>query len=415
MAAFDPALLRPLGVALGVGLLIGIERERRKGEGPDRAAAGIRTFTLASLLGAIGALLPQPFAFPAAALCLVSLAVLGYARSRRADPGITTEVALVVTFLLGALAVTQPALASGLGAVVAILLASRDWLHRFVSQVLTAAELHDALVLAAAALVVLPLLPEHGVGPVGAVSPRTVWRIVILVMALGALGHVAVRSLGVRHGLALAGFLGGFVSSTATIGAMGARARANPALCGAATAGAVLSTVATVAQMAIVLAATNGAVLRALALPLIVAGACAVAYALILTRRRDKAAAPVPEVASGRAFDLRVALLLAVTLAGVSLVSSWLTQRLGTGGLALGTALAGFADTHAAAIGAASLVNAGAVTPVATVVPILLGFSTNTLSKSVVAIAAGGGGFARRTVPGLVLVALGAWLGARLL
>ncbi len=423
MTPDQSAALRGIIVALGVGLLIGLERERRKGEGADRAPAGIRTFALAALLGALGALVPLPGAFPVAATFVGAIALLGYARRRRADPGITGEVALVVTFLLGALAVAQPVLAGGLGAAVAILLASRNWLHRFVHQVLTAGELHDALVFAAAALVVLPLLPAHGIGPGGALNPRTLWRLVVLVMAIGGLGHVAGRTLGVRHGLALAGFLGGFVSSTATIGALGARARREPAVRGAATAGAVLSTVATVVQMAIVLAATSLPVLAALVPALVPAGLAALAYAGVVLARVARAdgrlagapRAKEPAMAAGRAFDLRSALVFGLTLGAVSLLSAWLTQARGAGGLALVTAVAGLADTHAAAIGAASMARVGAITPAAAVVPILLGFSTNTVGKSVAALAAGGRQFALATIPGLVLVAAGAWLGALLL
>src|SRR6185436_20954258 len=110
-----------------------------------------------------------------------------------------------------------------------------------------------------------PLAPDRALGPLGVLNPRTLWRLVVIVMAVGGAGYVAVRLLGARRGLPLSGFASGFISSAATIGALGARARREPGLCRAAVAGAVLSTVATVIQMAIVLAATSTAVVRALA------------------------------------------------------------------------------------------------------------------------------------------------------
>ena len=189
----------------------------------------------------------------AAVLVVGALAAVAYFRSRGADPGLTTEVALLTTFLLGALAVRQPALAAGLAVVVAILLAARTGLHRFVRRVLTEQELHDALLFAAAALVVLPLTPDRNVGPFGALNPRVLWKLAILVMGISASGYVALRMLGPRLGLPLSGLASGFVSSAATIGAMGQRAARQPELRRAAVAGAVLSTVATVVQMVIVL------------------------------------------------------------------------------------------------------------------------------------------------------------------
>ena len=176
------------------------------------------------------------------------------------------------------MAIKHPAFAAGLGVVVAVLLAARSALHRFVRSVLTDDELRDLLIFAAATLVVLPLLPDKPIGPYGALNLRTVWTIVILVMAVSALGYVAVRLVGPRYGLPLAGLASGFVSSSATIGAMGTRAKEEPALMKPAVAGAVLSSVATVVQLAILIAATNMPTLQALWLPLVLSGAAAMLY-----------------------------------------------------------------------------------------------------------------------------------------
>jgi uncharacterized membrane protein (DUF4010 family) len=408
-----------LAVALGIGLLIGLERERRRGREP--AAAGIRTFALAALVGGLGALLPGTAVFVVAAAAIAALALVAYARSSGTDPGLTTEVALLATFLLGGLAMRDPTLASGVGVVVTVLLAARGWLHRFVRSVLDEDEVHDALVFAAAALVVLPLAPDRGFGPFGALNPRTLWRLAVLVMAVSGAGYVAVRMLGARAGLPLAGFAGGFVSSTATIGSMGARARKSPGLHAAATAGAVLSTVATVVQLAIVLAAVHAGTLRAMLLPLALAGAAAVAYGGFFTWRNTRAsggrrAAKEVEGATGdrplgRAFDLRVALLFAAVVSAILLVAAALTQWLGRSGLLTGVAISGFADVHAAAIATASLVSAGRIGPAEAALPILAAFTTNTVSKSVVVITTGDRRFALATLPGLALVVAAAWLG----
>lgn len=133
----DRESLLGLGAALGSGLLIGIERERRKGRGPHRAVAGLRTFTLAALTGAAAHLSGHPALVFAGALLVAALVALGYWRERSRDPGITTEVALFSTYIIGVLAVDQPALAAGCAVLVTALLAGRTSLHLFAVRVLS--------------------------------------------------------------------------------------------------------------------------------------------------------------------------------------------------------------------------------------------------------------------------------------
>ena len=411
--AWTEVLWVRLAVSLGIGLLIGAERERRKGSGAKRGVAGIRTFALVALAGGVSLSIGGETVLVAAVLAVGALAAVAYFRSRGADPGLTTEVAWLTTFLLGALAVRQPALAAGLAVVVAILLAARTGLHRFVRRILTEQELHDALLFAAAALVVLPLTPDRNVGPFGALNPRVLWKLAILVMGISASGYVALRMLGPRLGLPLSGLASGFVSSAATIGAMGQRAARQPELRRAAVAGAVLSTVATVVQMVIVLAATSRATLEAMKMPLLFAGVAAAGYGLLFAFRLARGPGAA-EVSPGRAFDLRTSVIFAATVSAVLLLSAAVNQWSGPRGLLIAVALAGFADTHAAAISASSLVAAGKTTAAEAVLPILAGFTTNAVTKAIVAATAGGRRFAMQTIPGLVLVVLAAWAGALL-
>jgi uncharacterized membrane protein (DUF4010 family) len=246
-----------LVVALGIGLLIGAERERRKGEGPARSPAGIRTFAVASLAGAVSFMVGSGISLAVVASGVIALVAIAYWRGHNDDPGLTTEIALVLTVLLGGLSAQQPALAGAIAVIVAALLAWRTRLHRFVRSVLTERELNDILIFAGATFVVLPLVPNRPMGPYGALNPHSIWILVVLVMAISGAGYVAVRLLGTRFGLPIAGLASGFVSSTATIAAMGARARTSPEITAAAVAGAVLSTVATIAQLAVVLGATS--------------------------------------------------------------------------------------------------------------------------------------------------------------
>jgi uncharacterized membrane protein (DUF4010 family) len=404
----DPALA--LAVSLGIGTLLGLERERRKGQGPDRAAAGVRTFALVGLAGGVSWRVGGSVT-AAVALGFVGLAaIVGYVRSREEDPGLTTEVALVVDFLLGALAQRETAVAVGAAVATAIVLAQREQIHRIVRETLSERELHDGLLFAACALIVLPLVPDRSFGPHGSFNPSIVWRLVVIVMAVQALGYIAMRAIGPRYGLLVAGLLGGFVSSTATIGIMGARAVRELQLRRGATAAAVISSVATIVLLAIVVGAASVAALRELALALILAGLAAAGYALVFALRATRAEGGEP-FERGRAFNLRVAVLLAVTVTLVLLVSSILTAAFGRAGLVIGTATAGLADSQSAAISAATLSSSGHASADTAAIAILAALTANTGSKAVMAAVLGNRRFAADVWPGLALILAGAWGG----
>ena len=409
MPTIDPVILN-LAVALGIGLLIGAERERRKGEGPSRSPAGIRTFTVASLAGAISFIVGGEMLLAVVTGGVIILAAVAYWRAREDDPGLTTEIALILAALLGGLSMQQPALAAGLAVTVAVLLAARSRLHRFVRSVLTEDELQDALIFAGATFIVLPLVPDRPFGPYGALNPHSIWILVILVMTISAAGYVAVRLLGARFGLPIAGLASGFISSTAAIGAMGARVAKTTEVLAAAVAGAVLSTIATIVQMALVLAAISMTTLLTLSVPLICAGLAAVLYGAVFTIRALQQKTE-SEAQSGRAFSLSTALIFALTLSSILLASAALREWFGETGIIVAGALAGFVDTHSAAISVASLVASGKMSAADAVFPILAGLSTNTISKMVIAGVSGGRSFALRVIPGLIVVALAAWVG----
>lgn len=396
---------------LGIGMLIGGERERRKGEGPLRSPAGIRTFMIASLLGGVSWALGGVPLLAVTFLGMVGLCAIGYVRTGEQDPGLTTETTLLLTVLLGGFASKEPVMASALAVTVAIALRARTGIHHFIREVLSEQELTDALIFAAAALVVLPLVPDRYIGPFDAINPRTIWRIVILIMSISAGGHIAVRLFGPRFGLPLAGLVSGFVSSAATIASMGERARKDPQLSRPAVAGAVLSTIATVIQLAVVLAATNWHTFSVLKFSLLAAGLVATIYGGMLTFRNLRQGTP-DSVQVGRAFSLKTSLLFAATIALVQLVSAALHAKFGKTGVLAAAVVAGFADAHAPAVSVASLVAFGKLSAEESLPPILAALTANTVTKMVVAIFSGGRRFALSIILGLILVILGAWSGA---
>jgi uncharacterized membrane protein (DUF4010 family) len=405
----NQALLVRLIVALGIGLLIGAERERRKRMGPLRGAAGVRTFTVASLLGALSLVVGGSLLLAVAMAGITALAVLAYLRTRDKDPGVTTESALLLTVLLGGLAVREPALASAVAVVVAILLAARVRLHRFVRSVMSEQELHDALIFAAAVIVVLPLMPNRYLGPFGAINPRVIWKIAVLMMAVSALGHIATRALGSKYGLPLAGLASGFASSTATVASMAAKVKQEPALARPATAGAVLATIGSIVELVIVIEATNRVVFGEMKWPMLAAIVAAVLYGVAFTIRTMKYEARAAQT-PGSVFDLKVTLVLVATITAALLISAALHASAGRTGVAIGAAVAGFADAHSAAVSVASLVTSGKMTAREAVVPIFAGLTTNTLTKAVIAFTIGGRRFAATVVPGLTVVVVVLWL-----
>ena len=406
----DKSLWLNLAVALGLGLLIGAERERSKGADPNTSSAGIRTFTIASLLGAVSTMV-NFWLLVVSIFCVTIFEAIAYFNQRGKEPGLTTEVALIFTMILGGLAMSSTALAAALAVSLAVLLAAKEPMHGFVLGVVTKDELNDFLILAAATLIILPLVPDKSIGPFEAINPRNLWLIVILVMTISALGHLALRWLGGRIGLPIVGLVSGFISSIATVGAMGARAKETPALIGSAVAGAILSSLATILQLALLLAAIHPPTLHALMWPLVFGGVSIAIYGLVVTlyslHNKNTAEANKPT----KTFSLNTALMLTAVIAVALIASAALKAWFGQAGLVLASGVAGVADAHAAAISVASLAAASKLNAESAVIPILVAFSVNSVSKAVMAVISGGKDFSRQVILGLIVQVSATWVG----
>jgi uncharacterized membrane protein (DUF4010 family) len=402
-----PAEASAILVAVGAGLLVGVERERRMKADQVAAAAGVRTFSLTALLGVLAALSHSPLLLGVAALGTIALTAISYIKSHDADPGLTTEIALLAIFITGVLAASQPVLAAAAGVLIAVLLVSRSFLHEFAHRELSDQELRDAVLLAAAAILVLPILPDEPIDPWQVVNPRLVWKLTVLIMLVDAAGYVAQRAIGARAGLPISGLLGGFVSSTAVIATMGKRAKEEPAVLPAAVAGAALSNIATVAQLAIVLAVSNATLLAHLRWALLTMGVAMAAYgAVLLIATKGKAAPPPP---SGRAFRLRTALIFAGAFVLIMLLVAWLQRSFGPSWALAGVVIGGFADAHSTAASIGSLASQGQMTTQLAVIGVGLVITTNTLSKLAFA-RAGGAAYFLRLAPGLLLLIASFWV-----
>jgi uncharacterized membrane protein (DUF4010 family) len=394
-------------VALGAGLLIGVERERRMKVDQRPAAAGVRTFAITALLGVLAALSGSDVVLGATALGLIVLTGLSYHKSHGADPGLTTEVALLATFVIGLLAASRPLVAAAAGVLIVVLLVARGALHEFARARLSDQELRDAVLLAAAAILVLPILPDHPIDPWNVVNPRLVWKLTVLIMLVDAVGYVAQRLVGARAGLPISGMLGGFVSSTAVVATMGKRAQQEPTLLPSAVAGAALSQIATVVQLAMVLAISNLALLADLRWPLVAMGAAAAVYGALMIRATRGEAVPPP--VSGRAFRLRTALLFAGAFVLVMLLVAWLQRSFGPSWALAGVIVGGFADAHSTAASIGSLAAHEQMPRELAIIAVGLAITTNTLSKLGFA-RAGGSAYFWRLAPGLAVLIAAFWV-----
>ncbi len=346
--------LARLAVALLIGLLIGLDRERAEIRKARAEFAGVRTFALVALTGAVPALLAGPWALVLGAgafLAVAAITVVSYLRtSVTGEVGATTEVAAIATFLLGALAGAGQLLVAGSAAVaVAVLLVAKPRLEAF-SRALTAEELSAALELAVISVIVLPLLPNRGFGPWAVLNPRDLWLVVVLVAGLSFLGFVAVRVVGERRGLAITGAVGGLVSSTAVTVAMADRAKADgEAVAQPAAAATVLASTVMAGRIAVFAGAIDSDILSRL-LPVVAAMiATGVAGAWIVARRRG------PEVATSATriqnpFSLKQAFTWAIIYGVVLLVARGATEYLGQGGVFAVAALSAVADVDAVTI-----------------------------------------------------------------
>lgn len=391
-----PQAAATLAAALGCGLLIGIERERRKGEGPGRALAGLRTFALTSVTGAATALTQIEGLIVAGALFVAALAVVAYVRDRSDDPGVTTEVALLLTYLIGVLCHWSLPLAAGLAVGLTALLFSRERLHRFARHWLRPTEVRDGIVLAALVLLALPLVPDRPLWG-NTLNPHVIVQLLALLLAVQSAAHLARRLLQAQHAVALSALASGFVSSTATIATLGLAVREGRSAARLMAGGALLSCVSTLLQLLLVAAAVQPAWLAHLARPALAGAVLALGWGLWMVRGAPAEAAPVAVEQDERMFSLRGAVAVAALLAGIQVLVHALTLWLGEAGLVVGSLLGALADLHSAL---AAVFSSGPPAPIGHQA-VMGALAVHALSKSVTASLVGGRTYALWFLPGL--------------
>jgi uncharacterized membrane protein (DUF4010 family) len=397
--------------AVLLGALIGIEREKRKAEENQQGGiAGLRTFTLLALFGAAAGWLAAETASPwivAGGLMIVgAFVVAGYVIAARADPqstGLTTEIAAVLVYLLGAMVTLgHSELAIGLGVVTAAVLAYKQPLHGFVDKI-GWDDVYAGLRLLIATFIALPLLPDEPIDPWGALNPYKLWLLVILISSLSLVGYVLTRVLGQTRGTALTGLTGGLVSSTAVTLSFAKEARDNPKNVAALACGILLAWAVMFARIIVLVAVVNRALLGHVLMPFAIMTLVIGGFAAWLYFRGGAKGTKADKgsVAVRNPFSLVAAAKFAALFAVVLLAVKIVQQHFPPSGLYAVAALSGLVDVDAITLSMAEFAKAGELHTA--VIAIVIAAITNTLVKCGMAFAIAGPALGNKLVAATVV------------
>lgn len=381
--------------ALGIGLLIGLEREygqRKREDEPKRIeAAGIRTFALVSLSGNLVTWLPtnmMPWGVVLGFTFTALIALLAYYRTssgNHPDTGITSEVVLVMTFILGVLTGTGQALPATIIAVVIFaLLYFKSVLHKF-SHSLSRTDIRQATQFLIITVVVLPILPNQGYGPYGAFNPQKIWLMVALISGIGFAAYAAMKLLGHRAGLGLTGILGGTTSSTAVTLAMSRLARETPQLLPACLL-AILLACGTMYPRVLVLTLLFAPQVTLMILPAVGLVIITTLIIVLLQWKRSKESSGTgpndkmyePET---NPLSLRMALIFGAFYAGIILLTHLAQEHFGSGGIMSVAGVSGLSDIDAITLSLSDMTRNGTLLAPLAAKAILLASAANSLVK----------------------------------
>lgn len=407
-----------LAAALAIGAVIGLERgwQRREVEEGGRVA-GLRTFILIGLAGGItGAVGVRLDGLPVAVGlgALAGLLMLGYRRRLRvdADRGITTDVAALVTFLLGVLAsVDSPLLAVAGGVVTAAVLGFKPPLHALLRRV-DGAELRAILQLALITVVVLPLLPDQGYGPWQTLNPRTLWIMVVLISGIGFVGHFAVRLAGARRGILFTGLFAGLASSTALTLTLSRAARGQPVYQPVFAAAVVMASTTMFPRILVLVGAIRPEMLAGLIPPVALMTGVGALVSLGLAYGARSVAGESAQTPMQQPFELATALRFALLLAAVMLAGEALRRYAGDAGIYALALVSGLTDVDAITLSLSGMAADGLNTTVAER-GIVIAAMANTAVKMGLAMVIGRGRMGALVGAGLgAVIAIGTlWIG----
>lgn len=375
-----------IAAALGCGLLIGLERERSKQRENQRSFAGLRSFAICSIFGAVCFLFGPYFGIVGA---LITGAVLAYSiKNQTDDPGVTTEIAFILTYFIGGMCLWNIPFAAGLSVILTILLMTKHSMHGIAGKWITESEFRDGIFLLALLLIALPLTPNKPLwGSV--LNPYVILKLLTLILAVQALAHIAKRLLSTKNALLLSSLASGFVSSTATVASLGLEVRNGRADAKANAGAALISCVATLLQLMIIVIGVSISWFKVIVLPSLLAITVLVIFALWLMRNTQPIEAN--KSTDSRMFSLKEAAIIAGSLTLIQAGVYGLNLLLGDAGLIAGTLLASLFEIHGAL---ATIVIQGEPSNAVLSLAFLLGLAAHAVAKSINALISGGGRYA---------------------
>jgi len=373
--------------ALGCGLLIGLERERNKNTRNEQSFAGLRSFTISALLGALCFVI-HPYVGVVGAIA-VSLFCLYSLSQQKEDIGSTTELAFLMTYLIGAACVWNIPLAASMAVLLTLILMGKTSLHRFAGKTIRDYELRDGLLLLALILIALPIMPNKPLwGSV--LNPYVILKLLVLILIVQSMAHVAKRILSNDKALILSALASGFVSSTATIASLGMQVRSREATAKVNAGAALMSCVATLLQLLLIVSGVSLMWFKLLFVPSLAGiGILCAATGLFMYRSNHSDTRLIKQVdqADDRMFSLKEAVIIAVSLTLIQAGIYGANLILGDKGLILSTFLASLFEVHAAMAGVVVQGNPANLTLIYAVV---IGLAAHALSKSINAFLTGG-------------------------
>ena len=398
----DLEIFKRLGLALAIGLQVGLERGwQQRNAAPGRRVAGVLTFALMGLLGGLWGLLGLHAGDLAMALAFVAFAALivaAHVASLRASPeevGITTEIAELLTFSLGALAVRgQMEVAAAGGVVVLALLSLKESLHLFVSR-LEGKEIHAAIRLLLISVVMLPLLPNQGYGPGETLNPYKLWWVVVMIAAISFIGYVAIKVTGPRIGTLLTGFFGGLASSTALTLSFARLGKETPELQRLLAAGVAVAAGTMFLRILLIVVVLSPPMLPGLSLPMGTMALVSYVGAGVLWLQGRGVVGMTANTPLPNPFELGTAIKFGLFLAAILVASRQLQDYVGDSGVLVLAAVSGLADVDAIAVSMAGMANLGMALPVAVAGVVVAAF-VNTLIKAAMVLVICGGAMAWR-------------------
>lgn len=398
------------GAALAIGILVGLQREYAHGDPTREMLAGVRTFTLMALLGCAAAFaadaLASPWVFVSIFLVLGAMVTVAYSvTARRGQVGLTTEVAALLTILAGALCYWDYLpLAAAIGVTTTVLLALKLEMKSLVRRI-TAEDVRATLQFAIVAIIILPVLPNQGIGPppFDVLNPYRIWLMVVFISGISFLGYILMKVVGSRQGIGLTGLLGGLVSSTAVTLSFSERSQDHPEIASPLALGITVAWTVMFMRVAVEVAALNAALLEVLWVPVAAAAAVGLVYCgFLFLRGRTREEG---DLAFANPFELGPAVKFGLIYAAILLVARTAQMYLGDTGIYVSSILAGLADVDAITVSMAQLSSGAGGLDLGTAArAVVLALMSNTVVKGGIALSSGSARLRRAILPGFLLM-----------